>query len=276
LPRDRSSPRPFPLSARAPKLVGMVHLDPLPGSPRPAALPRMIARALADARAWAAGGADALLVENYGDQPFRPETVEPVTIAAMARVIAALRAESRLPIGVNVLRNDARGALALAAAFDLAFFRVNVHAGASVADQGLLVGRADATLRERAALRSNALLFADVRVKHAAPLAPRRIEDEARDLFERAGADALLLTGPATGSPPDLDHLDALRRALPRAPLLLASGVDPDLIAASRGKVAGWIVGTWAKRGGRVANPVDAARVRQLVRARDGARDRRR
>ena len=170
---------------------------------------------------------------------------------------------------MNVLRNDARGALALAAAFDLAFLRVNIHTGASITDQELLSGRADATLRERAALRSRALLFADVRVKHAAPLAARPLEDEARDLFERAGADALLLTGPATGSPPDFDHLASLRRALPRAPLLLASGVDPDLVAATRGTVAGWIVGSWAKRGGCVANPVDLARVRRLARVCD-------
>jgi hypothetical protein len=257
------------LSRRAPQLLGMVHLLPLPGTPRPAALPRTLARAIADARAWAAGGADALLVENFGDRPFHAGEVGPVTIAAMARVVAALQEQVGLPIGVNVLRNDARGALALAAAFDLAFLRVNVHAGASVTDQGLLVGRADATLRERAALKARALLLADVRVKHAAPLAPRPLLDEARDLFERAGADALLLTGPATGSPPDVTALVELRRALPRAPLLLASGVDPELVATSRGAVAGWIVGTWAKRGGRVEAPVDPTRVKRLARARD-------
>ena len=263
--------RSFVLTRNAPRLVGMVHLLPLPGSPRPASLPRTIERAIADARAWAGGGADALLVENFGDRPFRPESVAPVTIAAMARVVAALQEAVELPLGVNVLRNDARGALALAAAFDLAFLRVNVHAGASVADQGLLVGRADTTLRERAELRARALILADVRVKHAAPLAPRPLEDEARDLFERAGADALLLTGPATGARPDVAALAELRRALPRAPLLLASGVDPDLVAATRDQVAGWIVGTWAKRGGRVAAPVDPARVKRLARARDAA-----
>jgi membrane complex biogenesis BtpA family protein len=250
----------------------MVHLLPLPGAPRAVALERTLARALADARAWAAGGADALLVENFGDRPFRPERVEPVTVAALARALAAIADAVRLPLGVNVLRNDARSALALAAAFDLAFFRVNVHAGAALTDQGVLTGRADETLRERAALRCAARLFADVRVKHAVPLAPRPLVDEARDLFERAGADALLLTGPATGMRPDRAALAELRRALPRAPLLLASGVDPQLIAATRADAAGWIVGTWAKRGGDVAAPVDRARVRRLARARDGKR----
>ncbi len=250
----------------------MVHLLPLPGAPRPAAPERTLARALADARAWAANGADALLIENFGDRPFLPERVEPVTVAAMARVVAAIAREIRLPLGVNVLRNDARSALALAAAFGLAFFRVNVHAGAALTDQGVLTGRAHETLRERAALRCGARLYADVRVKHAVPLAPRPLVDEARDLLERAGADALLLTGPATGVRPDRSALTEMRRAFPRAQLLLASGVDPDLIAATRSDASGWIVGTWAKRGGDVAAPVDPARVRRLARARDGGR----
>lgn len=263
-------PRSFTLHPRSPQLIGMIHLSPLPGSPVPAPLPLTLARARRDAQAWVAGGADALLVENFGDTPFVPESVAPVTLAAFARILAALRAEFRLPLGVNVLRNDARSALALAVACDLEFLRVNVHAGTVVADQGLLTGRAHETLRERAALRSDVAILADLRVKHARPLAERPLADEARDLVTRGGADALLLTGPATGAAPALADLAVTHRALPKTPLLLASGVDPELVAATRGRVAGWIVGTYAKQGGAVDRPVERARVRRLARARDG------
>jgi uncharacterized protein len=130
-------------------LIGMVHLAPLPGSPRWAgSMEQVIGSALADARALVEGGMDALLVENYGDVPFSAGRVEPWTVAAMAVTVAALRAAwPTLPLGVNVLKNDARAALAVAAAAGAQFMRVNVHAGAVVAEQGLVQTEAYHTLR---------------------------------------------------------------------------------------------------------------------------------
>jgi len=255
------------LNRGRPALIGMVHLAALPGTASPVAWPRLLAAARRDARAWAAGGADAVLVENFGDRPFHPEAVPPVTIAALARVLTELRGEVALPLGVNVLRNDAAGAVALAAACELDFVRINVHAGVAVADQGLLIGRADATVRLRAALRCDARLLCDLRVKHARPLVERPLLDEAAELVERAGADALLLTGAATGRAPDLAPLAALAAAFPTTPLLLASGVTPELIAGVRRLISGCIVGTAAKKGGHLEAPVDPARVRALARA---------
>ncbi len=245
----------------------MVHLAALPGAPAPVAWPKLLAAARRDARSWAAGGADAVLVENFGDRPFHPEAVPPVTIAALARVLTDLRDVIDLPLGVNVLRNDAAGAVALAAACELDFVRINVHAGVAVADQGLLVGRADATVRLRAALRCHPQLLCDLRVKHARPLVDRPLLDEAAELVERAGADALLLTGAATGRAPDLAPLATLATAFPATPLLLASGVTPELLVGARRHLSGCIVGTAAKKGGRLAAPVDPARVRALARA---------
>ena len=66
-------------------IIGMVHLVPLPGSPRwGGSMARTVAAALADARALTEGGVDALLVENFGDAPFTAGRVEPATVAAMA------------------------------------------------------------------------------------------------------------------------------------------------------------------------------------------------
>jgi len=252
---------------RGPLLIGMVHLRALPGSPHAALMRDVLGRAVTDARTWVRGGADALLVENFGDRPFFPEQVPAVTIAGMSRALTEIARAVDVPIGVNVLRNDAEGAIALSAVHELAFVRVNVHAGAVLSDQGLLIGRAHATVRLRASLECDARILADLRVKHAAPLVERPIEDEARELAERADADALLLTGPATGRPPDLEPLDRIAAALPGTPLLLASGVDARLIGATRDRVAGWIVGTSAKRSGRVEAPAELARVRALAHA---------
>src|SRR5262245_28199286 len=120
-------------------LIGVVHLLPLPGSPRwKGDLESVISHAVADARAYERGGSHALFIENFGDVPFTKSSVGPETIAAMTAAGRALRAAVRMPIGFNVLRNDACAALALAAACDGGFIRVNVHCGAMLTDQGII------------------------------------------------------------------------------------------------------------------------------------------
>ena len=68
-----------------------------------------------DAAAWTAGGANALIVENFGDVPFHKGRVGPETVSAMTLAVSLACAESGLPVGVNVLRNDVEAAVAIAA-----------------------------------------------------------------------------------------------------------------------------------------------------------------
>lgn len=249
---------------RRPVLVGVVHLSALPGAPRfRGSLEPVLAAALRDAHALVSGGCDGLIVENFGDVPFHPGRVPPETVACMARALGAVRAaHPRTPLGVNVLRNDARSALGLAAAFELDFLRVNVHAGAAVTDQGLVEGRAFETLRERARLCPRTALWADVHVKHATQLSGESLAQAAADLVQRSLADVLIVSGRATGSAP---APSAVAEAAGHAPLLVGSGLTlanaRELLAHARGA----IVGTALKRGGRVEAPVDPARVRALA-----------
>jgi uncharacterized protein len=250
-------------------LIGMVHLAPLPGSPRWAgSMEQVIGSALADARALVEGGMDALLVENYGDVPFSAGRVEPWTVAAMAVTVAALRAAwPTLPLGVNVLKNDARAALAVAAAARAQFMRVNVHAGAVVADQGLVQTEAYHTLRDRRLLGADVRLFADVQGKHAVPLAPVEVEQVARDLVHRELAEVPVVSGRATGEATALADVKRVRSAVPNVPIVVGSGVTPDTVAELLSVADGVIVGTFVKREGNVSHPVDPERVRRLVAA---------
>ncbi len=249
-------------------VIGMVHLRALPGSPRWAGSMDEVTRAaLDDARALADGGADALLVENYGDVPFAAGRVDAGTVAAMAVVIAELRTAVALPIGVNVLKTDALSALAVAAATGARFIRVNVHVGAVVADQGLLQSNAHDTLRYRRLLGADVKILADVQAKHGVPLAPVPIEQEARDCVSRGLADGLVVSGAATGEPTPMGDIKRVRGAVADVPLLVGSGVTVETVAELLSVADGVIVGTAVKRDGRLANPVDAGRVRRLVQA---------
>jgi membrane complex biogenesis BtpA family protein len=249
------------------RLIGMVHAAPLPGSPRwSGSMQRVVDAAVADARALVEGGMDALLLENYGDAPFTPGRVEPATVAALAVVAREIRtALPAVPLGINVLKNDARAALAVAAAVGARFIRVNVHAGAVVADQGLVQSDAHATLRDRRLLGADVAIFADVGGKHAAPLVPVELEQHARDLTHRGLADGLVVSGQATGATTPIGDVKRVRSAVPDVPLLVGSGVTPETVAELLSVADGAIVGTSLKHRGDVASPVDPERVRRLV-----------
>lgn len=238
-------------------LFGMIHLGPLPGAPLFTSFDDVLALALHEARELAAGGCDGFVIENFGDRPFTRGRVEAETIAAMTRAIVEIAREVRLPFGVNVLRNDALSAMGIAAATGAAFIRVNIHTGAAVTDQGIIEGDAHATLRKRAALAPNVLIFADYLVKHATPMG----EVSAKDLRLRGLADALIVTGAETGAAADPARVRELRESID-APLLLGSGLTAEN-ASQFADADGAIVGTSLKQDGRV----DRLRVQALARA---------
>jgi membrane complex biogenesis BtpA family protein len=247
-------------------LLGVIHLRPLPGSPRWVGdFDAVLAAARLDAAAYREGGADGVIVENFGDAPFRKSDVPAATIAAMSAAAVAVRAELRgLPLGFNVLRNDAAAALALCAVHGGSFIRVNVHTGVMVTDQGLIEGAAHETLRQRSAICPQVRILADVHVKHARPLAEFSIEESARDTVDRGLADGLIVTGAGTGRSADPSDLRRVRRACPGALIFLGSGTATGELEPYRDLADGFIVGTSLKREGLVTNPVDPARVAAL------------
>ena len=241
-------------------VIGMVHVAALPGAPLYGGSMRAIVdAALRDARALRDGGCDAIAFENFGDRPFFKGRVPAETVAALTRVIVEVVAEVGMTFGVNVLRNDAASAIAIAAATGAAFSRVNVHTGAMLADQGIIEGEAADTLRLRDALRADVAIFADHLVKHAVPLAPVDPIQVAKDLRVRGLADALIITGSETGATADAAMLERLREAID-APLIVGSGLTAEN-AASFFAADAAIVGTSLKSEGRV----DLGRVSAVV-----------
>ena len=247
--------------------IGMVHLLPLPGSPSwQGDLETVIARAGQEALALAKGGVDGIIVENFGDVPYAKARVEAHTVAAMTLATVEVKKTVGVPLGVNVLRNDVRTALAIASVTGAQFVRANVHYGVMAADEGLIEGEAHDTLRYRRALGSDIKIMADVLVKHAIPLGPLDIALSARDTALRGLADAVIVSGPATGAPTSVEELAQVKQALPHTPVLIGSGLNESNAAALLSVADGAIVGTSLKKDGLVYNPVDLERVKGLAR----------
>ena len=246
-------------------LIACIHLLPLPGSPRYAGNMREVYEtALAEAEIFTRYPIDGLIVENFRDMPFYPKQLPAETIAALAAVTREIVKTVHLPVGVNALRNDARAALAIATATDAQFIRVNVHMHTVVSDQGIIQGMSHATLRLRATLRSNVLIFADIGVKHATPLGPRDLAMEARDVSERGLADAIIVSGGFTGSPTSPTDVDVARQHT-ALPVLIGSGTTPDNLQDVYMKADGLIVGSFFKKDGQADNLVTEDRVKTFT-----------
>lgn len=253
----------FPAKA----LIAVIHLLPLPGSPLyDGDLKRVYQMALEEVSIFKKYPIDGLIIENFRDRPFYPEQVPPETVAAMSAITRDIVREFNKPIGVNVLRNDAAAAMAIATATGAHFIRVNVHIGAAVTDQGLIQGKAYETLRLRMSLQSKVAIFTDVGVKHATPLGGRGLAAEAKELAERGSADALIVSGAFTGAATSLNDIQEVKKAA-QCPLVIGSGMTVDNLPEIFPHVEGMIVGSYFKQTGQVENPLDEFRIQQFSQA---------
>jgi membrane complex biogenesis BtpA family protein len=253
-------------SAKA--VVGMVHVAALPGSPfasRP--VPAIVEQAVGEARLLADAGFDAVMIENMHDRPYLRQAVGPEVVSAMAAVLDAVRAAVAVPVGVQILAGANREALAVAAAAGGAFIRAENFVFAHVADEGLMPD-ADAgrLLRYRREIGAEHVrIFADVKKKHAGHAITADV-----DLAETAkaaaffGADAVVVSGVATGEPVSAADVRAARAAV-ELPVAVGSGVTPANLPELWDDADVFIIGSFFKQDGQWDRPPDPDRVSLLM-----------
>jgi hypothetical protein len=252
-------------------VIGVIHLSPLPSSPRwRNSLKDVLERAEQEATALASGGVDGILVENFFDAPFASGAVDPAVVSAMTLAVQRVRQLVSIPVGVNVLRNDGKSAMAIALCTGAQFIRVNVLAGAMVTDQGLIEGIAYELLRYRRMLGGDIKIFADVLVKHSQPLGNPNLAHLVQDTIERSLADGIIISGAMTGEEPSLHDLKTAYEVCHgcyHTPLWVGSGANPANVSQLLKYADGVIVGSSLKRGGQITHPIDPLRVQQFMEA---------
>lgn len=257
-----------------PKLIGVIHLPPLAGSPGSRqehpieALQQAGFRAVQEAQALAKAGFDGVLLENFGDIPFYKATVPPETIASMAIIAAAVRESVKIKIGIHVLGNDARSALAIAAVTGCEFIRVNGFSGVTATDQGIQESNAAQLLRERDRLGVDVSFLADVHVKHGRPLSSSESDlyQAIEEVALRSMADGVILTRKTPGRLLDLETLKAASQVAHsiKIPFFIGSGVTPDQLKEIRPWVDGVLVGSALRKGGGAGATLDTKRVQEF------------
>ncbi len=251
-------------------IIGMVHLMPLPGSPAYEGwtMDTIIENALRDAETLVENGVDGLIVENMWDLPYHVgKNVPPEEMTAHAVAAREVVKSVGVPVGITVVHNGGRVALGIAKAAGAKFIRVCLYTGAMVWDTGEFDhGNAAELTRLRKALYAEDIkFFADVYKKHAVmfPGITPRTHAIWTDFYM---ADALIVTGRMTGSPPDETLVKEVKEAVGESvPVLIGSGLNPENAKLLLKYADGAIVGTYFKYKGITQNPVDPKRVQRLM-----------
>ena len=249
-------------------LVGMLHVEALPGTPRAHLnVDEIVRRVVEEARQLRDAGFDGLLIENMHDRPYLAGTVGPEVTAAMTVVGAKVREAVDLPLGVQILAGANREALAVALACGAQFVRVEGFVFGHVGDEGWHEAQAGELLRYRRQIGADHIqIFADIKKKHASHALTGDVDlEETARAAEFFLADGLIVTGAATGEPASAEDVQGVAGAT-SLPTLVGSGITAENLGAFDAADA-LIVGSSIKVGGHWAGAVDVQRAEALVAA---------
>ena len=247
----------------------MIHVPPLPGSGNNTlSINKIIDFCQTDAKILIENGIDHIFIENFGDTPFPKNTVEPHIVSSLTTIIDHIKRQfSEIHIGVNVLRNDALAALAIATITRSHAIRVNILTHARLTDQGIIEGCSYELAKYRHQLQSNVEIWADVDVKHSYPLTSMPLEDVIQDMLERGGASKIIFTGSRTGSKASLPILKDIidSKILTPEKIVIGSGISEQNIQSYLPYARNFIVGSSLKEKNILSNHIDPNKVSKLV-----------
>lgn len=248
-------------------VIGVIHVGALPGAPmNTLSVGELMEMAVREAEVYRTGGMDGMMIENTHDTPYLRGSVGPEIVAAMAVIGQAVKMESKLPVGVQVLAAANKEAMAVAHAAGLDFIRAEGYAFAHVADEGLIEASAAELLRYRKLIDAEHVqVWTDIKKKHSSHAITADISlGEMAHAVEFMRGDAVIITGSVTGDPPRIEDVREAK-AHSALPVLLGSGLSADNIADYYAFADGFIVGSSFKADGHWASPVELPRVERFI-----------
>lgn len=254
-------------------VIAMLHLTALPGDPgfdTGGGISAVVDRAARELDDLQEGGVDGVLISNEFSLPYLTKT-EPITAIAMARIIGELLPRLSVPYGVNVLW-DGRASIDLAVATGAGFVR-EIFTGVYASDFGLWNTNVGEVARHRARIGgADVKLFFNIVPESAVYLGERDLASITRSTVFATLPDAICVSGLTAGAPTDLQSLTVVKGAAGDVPVFVNTGVRAHNVGDQLAIADGAIVGTYFKRDGVFENPVDRARVTELMDAAKGFR----
>ena len=255
------------LFARLKPVVGVIHVGALPGTPRASRnMVELVWQANKEADIYGECGVDGVIIENMHDIPYLKGEVGPEIVAAMTVIGGEVKAESGLPVGIQILAGANIEAMAVAHAAGLDFIRAEGYAYAHVADEGVIEASAAKLLRYRKMIGAERVqVWTDVKKKHSAHAITADVSlGQTAETVEFMGADCVIVTGSVTGEAPQVADVKEAKTHC-HLPVFLGSGVSASNIDQFYNEADGFIIGTYFKVDGLWSNTVDPARVTQFM-----------
>lgn len=245
-------------------IIGMVHLKPLPTSPENKySVDEIIDYALRDLRTLEAAGIRYAIVENVFDTPYSTEMTTEL-IVTYTHIFSILKSHSNIQLGVNIHATSGVEEMIVASVCGANFIRAESFIEYRHTMSGMLKPMAPQLMRQKAAMKSDVKAFADVNVKESRAVFEQKIEETIPEALA-ANADAIIVTGLATGKPPVPSEIKHLKEYTISKPLLIGSGVDKKNIAELMEFADGAIIGSSIKEDGLITNPVSLDRTKELL-----------
>ncbi|XP_055608195.1 uncharacterized protein F13E9.13, mitochondrial [Uranotaenia lowii] len=251
-------------------VIGMIHVDPLPGTPLfKGNFETVVSKAIDEANIYLTNGVDGIMIENMHDIPYiQSSNIGPETIACMTRVasMVKLTVGSSIPCGVQILACGNIEALAVAKACNLDFIRAEGFVFSHVADEGFTDACAGKILRYRKNIdASNVAVLTDIKKKHSSHAITKDISIlEAAQAAEFFLSDGIILTGTSTGSETNVDDILCLKNKID-SPLIVGSGVTLDNVERYWHLADAAIIGSYFKQGGNWKNQLDEQKISDLI-----------
>ncbi|WP_454854299.1 BtpA/SgcQ family protein [Rhizobium binxianense] len=248
-------------------VIGMVQLPALAGGSgyRGEGFAGVMDVALSEASVLAANGVDSLMVQNLGDIPVDMHATG-VQIAWMTAVTAELRRRFKLPVGLNLLENDAEAMFAIASASDADFVRIKIYVGAMMTPFGMETAQAHKAIKARNAWSADKVaIFADVHDRTGTPVASGGFIEDVEFAVRLGAADGLVLTGKTY--PQTQEMVSQARAKYASIPILVGGSVTAANFAETMANASGAIVSTAMKGSGSAVGRFVPEKVKEFMTA---------
>jgi len=249
-------------------VIGMVHLDALPGSIRydeQNGLDGVISHAEEDFNNLVEGGIDGVIFCNEWDKPYSKDVGKEV-VASMTAIIHKLTAnKASVPFGVDILW-DTKAALAVALSTNATFVR-GVVCGVYCGDLGIYSPDVEQVMRYRHAIGAdNVKVLTNLMPEFSSSLDGRPLELVAQSVVRSSLVDGVCVSGVMAGKAAPYQQLKHIKAVLENFPVLANTGVTFDTVDEILAVADACIVATCIKVDGQPENRIESARVKKLMR----------
>ena len=248
-------------------IIGMIHVDPLPGTPKYSGnVKAIIDKAKSEASLYRSFGINALMIENMHDAPYLNRIVGPEITSLMSIILYEIKKNYELPTGIQILAGANKNAVAAAHSARADFIRAEGFVFAHIADEGTFNSDAGELLRYKKQIGAeNVLIFTDIKKKHSSHsiTSDTNIVETAK-AAEFFLSDGVIITGSATGKEPSLNEIKEVKENV-NIPVLAGSGITDKNVIQYLEYCDALIIGSYFKKDGIWSNPIDHERVKVFI-----------